>query len=148
MSQGPPPGQYPYPPPARSWSAADVFGRTLLGGVAFFFLTGLISGTIGLPIFGTIIGAVAGFAIGIPVALAMATVVTSTARPSVGLKTFRLSVDLVLLVVVIAAIALAIVWNAQHALVGPRPIIAMLVIVVLGAIGARPLLRRFKPQGA
>ena len=125
-----------------------MFGRTFLGGLAFFFLTGIISGTIGLPIFGTIFGAIAGFAIGIPVSLAMAAVVARTARPSVGVKTFRLSVDVTLLVIVVAAVALAIVWHAQHALVGPRPIIAMLVIVVLGAIGARPLLRRFKPQQA
>jgi hypothetical protein len=148
MSQGPAPGQCGDRTNARSWNAGDVFGRTFFGTLAFCVLTGLIAGNVGVPIIGTIFGVGTGLAFGIPVSLALATVVTVAARPSVGAKAYLLSVDITLAILVIAAVALAIIWINQHALVGPRSPIAMLVVVALGAIGARPLLRRIKRRDA
>ncbi|MFI5507375.1 DUF2510 domain-containing protein [Mycobacterium sp. NPDC051804] len=160
---GPQPGWYPDPAnPAqqRYWngtgwalatpptSVAGVFGRVFAYMLAVGVLTGIISGTVGMPIFGTIFGLIAGIAIGIGVGLIAGAVIAFAARPSVAPKTYRLCIDVTLVVLYIATAALAIVWINQKALVGPRPAYTMLVVVLIAFIAVRPRFRRLVPTQA
>ncbi len=124
---------------------AAVFGRVFGLTVVIAFVTGIISGTVGMPFYGTIVGAVAGLGIGIPLAFTAGLVMAVAARPSVTPKGFRLCVDVTLVVLVLATVALAVVWINQRALVGPRSAYTMIAIVVLSLVAVRPLLRRLVP---
>ncbi|MGZ5422456.1 MAG: DUF2510 domain-containing protein [Aeromicrobium sp.] len=127
---------------------AAVFGRTFAYLLGIAVLTGIVSGTVGMPIFGTIFGLVAGFGIGIPVALITAAVIAAAARPMVTPKTYRRCIDVTLVVLFVATVALAVVWINQQALVGPWPAYTMLVLVAVCFIAVRPLLRRLVPEQA
>jgi hypothetical protein len=129
-------------------SVAGVFGRVFAYVFGIAVLTGLISGTVGMPIFGTIFGLMAGVGIGIPVALITAAAVAAAARPSVTPKTYRLCIDVTLVVLYVAVIALAVVWMNQRALAGPWPAYTMLALVLIGFIVVRPRLRRLAPEQA
>jgi hypothetical protein len=124
---------------------AAVFGRVFGWIVVIAFVTGIVSGTVGMPIFGTIFGTVAGLGIGNPLGLIVGLVLAVAARPSVTPKGYRLCVDVTLIVLVLATIALAVVWMNQRALVGPRPAYTMIAVVVLSLLAVRPLFRRLVP---
>ena len=156
MNGSPPPGWYPDPADAsrrRYWDGsawppvrprvgvAGVFGWV----VAIAFVTGIVSGTVGMPIFGTIFGSVAGLAIGIPLGLIVGMVLAVAARPSVTSKGYRLCVDATFVVLVLATVALAVLWINQRALVGSRAAYTMIAVVVLSLVAVRPLFRRLVP---
>ena len=128
--------------PQPTMSAAGVFGRAFTYVVVLGFVAGIVSGTVGLPIVGTIIGAVAGLGIGVAVGLIAATVIGFAARASVTPRTYRRWVDVTLVILAVATVALAVVWINQHALVGPRAPITMLIVVLPSLIAIRILLRR------
>jgi len=129
-------------------SAAGVFGRTFAYLLGIAVIIGIISGTVGMPIFGTIFGLIAGVGIGIPVALITAAVIAAAARPAVTPKTYRRRIDVTLVVVFVATIALGVVWINQKAMVGPWPAYTMLALVAICFIAVRPFLRRLVPEQA
>lgn len=127
-------------------SVSGVFGRALAYLLGVAVLTGLVSGNVGMPLIGTIFGLVAGVGIGIPVALIGAGVIAAAARPPLTLKTYRLCIDVTLVVVFLGAIALAVVWINQKALAGPWPAYSMLAVLLVCFIVVRPLIRRLVPE--
>ena len=110
--------------------------------LAISVLTGLVSGTVAMPIFGTVVSV----GIGLAVALVAAAVLSAAARPSVTPKTYRRCIDATLVTVYVAVIALAVAWIGQDAPAGPRGAYTMLGFVLICFIAVRPRLRRLVPE--
>ena len=143
----PPPRPAPGAMPSPATDAGGAFGQAMLYGLALGTVAGIASGTAAAPVIGTVLGAFAGAALATPVSLLAAWAISAPLRQPGDEHAYRRRLDVTLVVLGVATLALAIGWISLEPLVGPWPALAMLVVVVAGLVVARLRLRRLVSTG-